>query len=172
MDELFLSSVCALLISATALGKWLEAIAKGKTSDAVRKLAGSKPTSAVLYKDGEETEIDPDLLERGDTVMLRPGARIPADGSVVSGNSVVNESMLTGESCPVEKEAGSTLFGGTVNEGGGVLMMKVTQAGSETAISQIVQLVQEAQASKAPIQRIADKVAGRFVPFVIVSLAL
>jgi len=170
----FFFDTASTLIFFISMGKWLESIAKGRTSAAVDALANSKPPSATLLLGGGEGEvtIQPDLLERGDVILIRPGDRLPADGRVKEGATVIDESMLTGESMPVSKKEGSTVFGGTINDGRGAIKVEVTQAGSETAIAQIARLVEDAQSSKAPLQRIADKVAGRFIPLVIVLAIL
>ncbi|GJP33299.1 hypothetical protein CLOM_g17846 [Closterium sp. NIES-68] len=157
-------------------GKYLEAVAKGKTSEAIQKLLQLAPATAVLVDvnaDGKvvsEREVDSRLLQRGDVLRVLPGARVPTDGVIVAGTTHVNESMLTGESAPVAKGPGSRLLGGTVNLSAGVLL-RATQVGSETALAQIVSLVESAQLSKAPIQKFADRVAAVFVP-VVVMLSL
>ncbi|MFH1471171.1 MAG: heavy metal translocating P-type ATPase, partial [Candidatus Micrarchaeota archaeon] len=157
----------AVLITLVILGKYLEAIAKGRTGEAIRKLMDLSPKIALVERDGKEFEIPAEQVVLGDIVIVKPGERIPVDGKVVGGASSVDESMLTGESIPVEKSVGGNVFGGTMNKHG-VLRFKAEKVGSETALSQIVKLVEEAQGSKAPIQRFADSVSGVFVPVVIV----
>lgn len=165
MDQYFETS--AVLITLVILGKYLEAVAKGRTSEAIRKLMNLSPKMALVERKGKEIEIPAEQVMVGDIVIVKPGERIPVDGRVVSGDSSVDESMLTGESFPVEKKAGCTVIGGTIN-GHGVLKFKAEKVGSETALAQIVKLVEEAQGSKAPIQRFADSVSAVFVPIVIV----
>ncbi|CAI5962469.1 unnamed protein product [Closterium sp. NIES-65] len=157
-------------------GKYLEAVAKGKTSEAIQKLLQLAPATAVLVDvnaDGKvvaEREVDSRLLQRGDVLRVLPGARVPTDGVIVTGTTHVNESMLTGEAAPVAKGPGLRLLGGTVNLSARVLL-RATQVGSETALAQIVALVESAQLSKAPIQKFADRVAAVFVPVVVVLSA-
>ena len=161
----------AIIIALILLGRFLEAGARGRTSEAIRRLIGLRPTSARVVRDGEEVDIPVDQVILGDTVLVRPGERIPVDGLVTEGYSAVDESMLTGESMPVEKSPGQKLYGATINSNG-ALYFEATQVGGETVLAQIIRLVEEAQGSKAPIQRLADQVASYFVPAVIiVSLA-
>jgi P-type Cu+ transporter len=160
----------AMIVTLILLGRFLEARAKGKTSAAIKRLMGLKPKTARVVRDGEERDIPVELLVRGDVVVVRPGERIPTDGEVVSGVSAVDESMLTGESLPVTKEAGAEVFGATMNKSGS-FTFRATKVGAETALAQIIRLVEEAQGSKAPIQRVADKVASIFVP-VVFSIAI
>jgi Cu+-exporting ATPase len=155
----------AVLITFILLGKWLEAETKGRTSDAIRKLIGLKPKTAIVLRDGRETVVPAEDVAVGDVVIVKPGQRIPVDGVVVDGVSSVDESMITGESMPVEKRKGDAVIGATMNKNG-VLKVRATKVGRDTMLSQIVRLVEEAQGSKAPIQRIADTVAGYFVPAV------
>ncbi|KAL8151557.1 hypothetical protein V2J09_021365 [Rumex salicifolius] len=163
----------SMLITFVLLGKYLESLAKGKTSDAIKKLVELAPATALLVvtdKGGKfivEREIDALLIQPGDTLKVLPGAKIPADGLVVRGSSYVNESMVTGESVPVVKEGNSTVIGGTVNLHG-VLHIQATKVGSNTVLSQIISLVETAQMSKAPIQKFADFIASIFVPTVVV----
>ncbi|KAN0041192.1 hypothetical protein ACTFIV_003728 [Dictyostelium citrinum] len=168
----------ASLITFILLGKYLEVIAKGKTSEAIKKLMGLQATKALLLtfdqnEDSddkktilEEREIDIDLVQRGDHLKVLPGSKVPTDGVVVSGLSHIDESIITGESLPVSKKAGDKLIGGTLNQKG-VLVMKATRIGGETSLSQIIKLVEKAQTERAPIQSLADKVSGYFVPSVI-----
>ncbi|KIJ20907.1 hypothetical protein PAXINDRAFT_165731 [Paxillus involutus ATCC 200175] len=163
-----------MLIMFVSLGRWLENRAKGKTSAALTDLMSLAPSMAIIYTDApactQEKRIPTELVQVGDTVKLVPGDKIPADGTVVRGSSSVDESAITGEPVPALKQPGDTVIGGTVN-GLGTFDMLVTRAGKDTALSQIVRLVEEAQTSKAPIQAFADRIAGFFVPTVI-SLAL
>ncbi|MCM3291608.1 heavy metal translocating P-type ATPase [Paenibacillus sp. MER 180] len=156
----------AVLITLILLGKWLEASAKGRSSQAIRALMGLRAKTATVVRDGEQVEVPVEDVASGDLVLVRPGEKVPVDGIVVSGISTVDESMLTGESVPVEKQAGDNVYGATVNAQG-AFTMRATQVGSETALSQIIKIVEEAQGSKAPIQRIADKISGIFVPIVV-----
>ena len=157
----------AVVVTLVMLGKYLEAVSKGKTSEAIKKLMNLRPETAVVLDDkGEEKEIPLDWLEPGMTVLVKPGASIPVDGEVVDGVSSVDESMLTGESLPVEKAAGSAVTGGSIN-GEGLLKFKVTKVGKDTALSKIIQLVEDAQGKKAPIAKLADVVSGWFVPIVL-----
>jgi Cu+-exporting ATPase len=156
----------AVIITLILLGRLLEAGAKGRTSEAIKKLMGLQPRTARIEKDGREIDIDINNLKPGDTVIVRPGEKIAADGVVIDGNSSVDESMLTGESIPVEKSAGDRVIGATINKTGS-FRFEAAKVGKDTALSHIIRLVQQAQGSKAPIQRLADKVAGVFVPIVI-----
>jgi Cu+-exporting ATPase len=156
----------ATIITLILLGRMLEARAKGKTSEAIRKLMGLQAKTATVLRDGMEREIPIEEVTVGDIVIVRPGERIPVDGEVVEGYSTVDESMLTGESLPVEKSSGDKVFGGTVNKAGS-FKLRALRIGKETALAQIIRLVEESQGSKAPIQRLADKVASIFVPTVI-----
>jgi Cu+-exporting ATPase len=160
----------AVILTLITLGKLLEARAKGRTSEAIKKLMGLAPRTALLLRDGEEVEVSVDDVLVGDTLVVRPGERIPVDGVVIEGRSSVDESMLTGESLPVGKSTGSEVIGATVNKSGR-LIVEATRVGAQTALAQIVRLVEQAQGSKAPIQRLADQVSGVFVP-VVLGLAL
>ncbi|MGO9568275.1 MAG: heavy metal translocating P-type ATPase [Desulfomonilaceae bacterium] len=155
----------AMIITLILLGRFLEARAKGKTSAAIKRLMGLKPKTARVIKDGREMDIPIELVTTGDVILVRPGEKIPTDGVVLSGVSAVDESMLTGESIPVGKEVGSEVFGATINKTGS-FTFRATKVGAETALAQIIRLVEEAQGSKAPIQRVADRVASIFVPVV------
>ena len=161
----------AVILTLITLGKLLEARAKGRTSEAIKKLRGLAPKTATLLRDGQQVEVPVDDLMAGDTLLVRPGERIPVDGVVIEGRSSVDESMLTGESLPVNKEAGSEVIGATVNKQGR-LVIEAQKVGAQTALAQIVRLVEQAQGSKAPIQRIADQVSGVFVPVVLVLATL
>lgn len=168
-DEYF--ETAAAILTLITLGKFLEARAKGRTGDAIRKLLNLAPQTATVVIDGAERIVPVKELLRGDTVVVRPGERIPADGVVVSGVSNVDESMLTGEPLPVRKAVESEVVGGTISLDG-QLFVRLTRVGPETMLAQIVRLVQQAQGSKAPIQRVADQVSGVFVPVVLVLAAL
>ena len=156
----------AVIITLIKLGKMLEARTKGKTGGAIRKLIGLQPKIATVLDDGNEIEVPLTRVKVGDTILVRPGERIPVDGIVLDGVSAVDESMLSGEPMPVDKNAGDTVVGGTIN-GEGLLRFEATRVGRETALAQIIKLVQEAQGSRAPIQALADRVAAVFVPSVI-----
>ena len=156
----------SMIIALILLGKMLESRAKGRTSAAIRRLAELQPPVARVVREGEEREVAVETLVVGDVVVVRPGERVPVDGEVVDGRSVVDQSMLTGEPIPVEKSAGDEVVGGTIN-GSGWFRFRATRVGRDTALAQIVRLVEDAQATKAPIQRLADRVAGVFVPIVI-----
>jgi len=156
----------AMIITLVKLGKFFEAKAKGGASDAIRKLMDLRPRKAYIVRDGVEIEVRVDEVEVGDLVLVHPGEKIPVDGVVVDGRSSVDESMLTGESLPVEKTPGDEVIGGTINKLG-LLKFEATKIGKETALAQIIKLVEEAQASKAPIQNLADKISAIFVPVVI-----
>ena len=152
----------ALLTTFIVLGRFLEALTRGRTSEAIRKLMSLQPKVARVLRDGQEREIPAEAVQVGDIVIVRPGERIPVDGVVVEGYSAVDESMITGESMPVEKKAGDEVIGGTMNKTGS-FRFRATKVGKETALAQIIKLVEDAQTSKAPIQRLADWVAGHFI---------
>jgi Cu+-exporting ATPase len=156
----------AVVITLVMLGKYLEAVSKSKTSEAIKKLMNLKPKTAVVVKDGVELTVSLDEVAVGDVVLVRPGAAIPVDGTVLDGASSVDESMLTGESLPVEKQPGSPVTGGSIN-GEGLLRFTVTRVGEDTALSKIIHLVEEAQGRKAPIAKLADVISGYFVPAVL-----
>ncbi len=160
----------AVIITLIKLGKLLEVRTKGRTGKSIKKLMGLRPKSATIIEEGKEKEVPINQIKTGDIILVRPGERIPVDGVVIEGEASVDESMLTGEPLPVEKAPGDKVTGGTVSENG-FLKIKATRVGKDTALSQIIRLVQEAQGSKAPIQSLADRVAGIFVPSVI-GLAL
>lgn len=160
----------AIIITFILLGKWLEALTKGRTSEAIKKLIGLQPKTAIVVRKGKEQEIPISQVVVGDIVIVKPGQKIPVDGVVVDGLSFVDESMITGESIPVEKKKADKVIGGTINKHGS-FRFRATQVGNATMLSQIIKLVQEAQGSKAPIQRLADKVSSIFVPTVI-SIAI
>jgi len=156
----------AVIITLIKLGKYLEARAKGRTSEAIKKMMGLQAKAAHVIRDGEEIEVAVDQVLVGDIVLVRPGEKVPVDGVVVSGRSSVDESMLTGESLPVEKGPGDPIIGATLNKLG-LIRFEATKVGKDTALAQIIRLVEEAQGSKAPIQKLADQVSAIFVPAVI-----
>ena len=156
----------AITVTTISLGMLLEDMAGGKAGEAIRKLIELQPKKAIVVRNGKETEIPVEEVKVNDVIMVRPGERLPVDGMVVWGYSSVDESMITGESIPVEKNVGDEVIGATINKTG-VLKFKATKVGRETALAQIIRLVKEAQMSKAPIQRIADKVVNFFVPLVV-----
>lgn len=169
MTELYFET-SAVLITLILLGKLFEAKAKGRSSQAIRKLMGLKAKTAVVVRDGEELTIPVEDVRPGDIVHVKPGEKVPVDGIVLEGQSAVDESMLTGESVPVDKAAGDAVIGATLNKNG-FLKVRATKVGKETALAQIIRVVEEAQGSKAPIQRLADSISGIFVP-VVVGIAL
>ncbi|KRF11266.1 heavy metal translocating P-type ATPase [Paenibacillus sp. Soil787] len=156
----------AILITLIILGKLFEVLAKGRTSEAIKKLMGLQAKTALVIRNGQEESIPVEEVVIGDIVLVKPGEKIPVDGEVVDGLSAVDESMLTGESIPIEKKTGDAVIGATVNKNGS-LKIKATRIGKETALAQIIKVVEEAQGSKAPIQRIADVISGIFVPIVV-----
>jgi Cu+-exporting ATPase len=161
----------AVIIALILLGRLLEARAKEGTTAAIKKLVGLQPRMARIVRDGAELEIPVEDVRPGDEVLVRPGERVPVDGHVTEGHSTIDESMLTGESVPVEKAPGAEVIGATVNKAGS-FSFRATRVGAQTALAQIIRLVEEAQGSKAPIQRIADRVSARFVPVVIAIAVL
>jgi Cu+-exporting ATPase len=161
----------AVIITLILLGKYLEAVAKGKTSESIKKLMGLQAKTSRVERDGKEIDIPIEEVETGDIVIVRPGEKIPVDGEIIEGNSSIDESMLTGESLPVEKKLGDTVIGATINKFG-AFKFRATKVGKDTALAQIIKLVEEAQGSKAPIQKIADQVSGVFVPVVIAIATL
>ena len=156
----------AVIITLIVLGKLLEVQAKGRTSAAIKKLMGLQAKTARVARDGAEVDIPISQVLRGDVVIVRPGEKIPVDGVVVSGATAVDESMITGESLPVDKQVGDTVIGATINKQG-LLKFQATKVGKETALAQIIRLVEQAQGSRAPIQRVVDQVSAYFVPAVI-----
>ncbi|MGN7165459.1 heavy metal translocating P-type ATPase [Paenibacillus cellulositrophicus] len=156
----------AILITLVIMGKLFESLAKGRTSEAIKSLMGLQAKTALVVRDGQEMTIPVDEVIVGDMVLVRPGDKVPVDGVVLEGTSSVDESMLTGESLPVEKTAGDAVIGATINKNG-MLRIKATKVGKETALAQIIKVVEEAQGSKAPIQRVADVISGIFVPIVV-----
>ena len=157
----------AMIVTLILVGRLLEAKAKGKTSTAIKKLMGLKPKTAHLIRKDQELEVAVEEVQIGDTLLVKPGERIPVDGVILAGQSTIDESMLTGESMPVTKETGQKVFAATMNKTGS-FTFRATGVGAETALAQIIRLVEDAQGSKAPIQRLADKVASVFVPTVFV----
>lgn len=160
----------ATIITLILLGKTFEAVAKGKTSEAIKKLMGLQPKTATIFKDGQEKVIDIDDLNIGDIVVVKPGEKVPVDGVIVEGTSSLDESMITGESVPIDKEVDDKVIGATINKFG-AFKFKATNIGKDTVLSQIIKLVEDAQGSKAPVQRLADKISGIFVP-VVIGIAL
>jgi len=161
----------ALIVTLIFLGRYLEARAKGQTTEAIKKLAGLQPRTAHVLRNKVELELPIEQVRVGDELVVRPGERIPVDGSVLSGRSAVDESMITGESIPVEKTEGEPLIGATINQRG-LLHMRATKVGADTMLASIIRLVEQAQGSKAPIQRLADTISSIFVPVVLVIAAL
>ncbi|HCC22896.1 TPA: heavy metal translocating P-type ATPase [Candidatus Falkowbacteria bacterium] len=170
IPELYFETA-AFLITFVILGKWLETKAKGKTSDAIKKLMGLQPKTARIIQNGQTRDVPLDEVKQGDIILVRPGEKIPVDGVIVKGLSAVDESMLTGESIPVEKNVGDKVIGATINKHGS-FEFEATRVGNETALAQIVRLIEEAQGSKAPIQAMADKISAWFVPIVLILAVL
>src|SRR6266487_2144858 len=161
----------ALIVTLIFLGKYLEARAKGQTNEAIKKLIGLQARTAHVVRAGKEVELPIEQVRVGDELVVRPGEKIPVDGTVLSGISSVDESMITGESIPVEKIEGEPLIGATINQRG-LLHMRATKVGGDTVLASIIRLVEQAQGSKAPIQRLADTISGIFVPVVLVIATL
>ncbi|MGZ3679890.1 MAG: copper-translocating P-type ATPase, partial [Ktedonobacterales bacterium] len=161
----------ALIVTLIYLGKYLEARAKGQASEAIKRLAGLRATIAHVIRNGRERDLPVDQVRVGDELLVRPGEKIPVDGEVIGGASAVDESMLTGESLPVEKREGESVIGATINQTG-LLRVRATKVGADTMLAGIIRMVEQAQGSKAPIQRLADTVSGVFVPAVLVIAAL
>ena len=155
----------AVVVTLVMLGKFMESRSKGKTSEAIRKLMELAPDTAILYENGMEREVETSLVSVGQHILIKPGSRIPLDGILVQGSSSVDESMLTGESIPVEKQPGDSVIGGSMNYNG-AMEVEVTHVGSDTTLSKIIKMIEDAQGKKAPISKLADKVAGYFVPAV------
>ncbi|MDG6938510.1 MAG: heavy metal translocating P-type ATPase [Nitrososphaerota archaeon] len=161
----------SLIIAFILLGKLLEHVVRGKASDSVRKLLGLQPTTALVLKEGREVELPVEEVQVGDIIVVRPGEKIPTDGVVVEGRSSVDEKMITGESMPVEKSTGDEVIGATINKTG-VIKLRASKVGADTALAQIVKLVEDAQAAQAPIERLADRVSAYFVPAVVLVAVL
>ncbi|MCL1965135.1 MAG: cadmium-translocating P-type ATPase [Firmicutes bacterium] len=170
VESLYYESA-GVIITLILLGKSLEAVSKGKTSEAIKKLMGLTPKTAIIMQNGAEKEIPIDEVEIGDIIVVKPGAKIPVDGTVINGHTAVDESMLTGESMPVDKKAGDVVYAATINTTG-MVQFQADKVGSDTALAQIIRLVEDAQGSKAPIAALADKVSGVFVPVVCVIALL
>lgn len=170
MDVELYFETSAILITLIILGKLFEALAKGRTSEAIKSLMGLQARTALVVRDGEEIEIPVEEVKVDELFIVKPGEKIPVDGEVIEGQSAVDESMLTGESIPVEKEAGDKVIGATINKNG-VIKARAKKVGKDTTLAQIIKVVEEAQGSKAPIQRIADIISGIFVP-IVVAIAL
>ncbi|WP_449537491.1 heavy metal translocating P-type ATPase [Ferdinandcohnia sp. Marseille-Q9671] len=165
MVELYYET-SAVLLTLIILGKLFEAKAKGRSSEAIKKLMGLQAKTATVVRDGVEQEVPLEEVLVGDILFVKPGEKVPVDGEIIEGRSALDESMLTGESVPVDKTTGDTVIGATINKNG-FLKVKATKVGRDTALSQIIKIVEEAQGSKAPIQRLADKISGVFVPIVV-----
>src|SRR5579875_2535322 len=161
----------ALIITLIFLGRYLEARAKGQAGESIKKLIGLQPRTALVLRGGKEVEVPIERVRVGDELVVRPGEKVPVDGVVLSGRSAVNEAMMSGESMPVEKSPGDPLIGGTINQTG-LLTMRATKVGADTMLASIIRLVERAQGTKAPIQRLADRIASIFVPTVLVIAAL
>lgn len=160
-----------VIITLILLGKYLESVTKGKTSEAIKKLIGLQPKTAIVIQDGKELVIPIEEVETGDLILVKPGEKIPVDGVVDSGKTSIDESMLTGESIPVEKNPGDKVIGASINKNG-IIKFKATKVGKDTVLAQIIKLVEDAQGSKAPIAKLADIISGYFVPVVIVVAIL
>lgn len=154
-----------VIITLILLGKSLEAVTKGKTSEAIKKLMGLAPKTAIVLQDGKEIELPIDEVEIGDIILVKPGEKIPVDGVVLEGHTAIDESMLTGESMPIDKKSGDKVYAASINKNG-MIQFKATKVGGDTALAQIIKLVEDAQGSKAPIAQMADIVSGYFVPIV------
>ncbi|MGI6452248.1 MAG: heavy metal translocating P-type ATPase [Syntrophomonadaceae bacterium] len=170
MKDLYFEA-SAIIITLVLLGKYLEAISKGRTTEAIKKLAQLQAKTARVIREGREMDIPIEAVQVGELVLVRPGEKVPVDGRIVEGNSSLDESMLTGESLPVDKKPGDMVFGATINKFG-VFKLEATRIGKDTALAQIIKMVEDAQGSKAPIQKLADRVAGVFVPVVLAIAVL
>ncbi|HHT57633.1 heavy metal translocating P-type ATPase [Herbinix luporum] len=168
--ELYFESA-AVILTLITLGKYFETVSKGKTSEAIKKLMGLAPKTATIIREDRELNIAIDEVEVGDIIVVKPGEKLPVDGIVISGTTSVDESMLTGESIPVEKHAGDTVIGASINKNGSI-RYRATRVGKDTTLAQIIKLVEEAQGSKAPIAKMADIISGYFVPIVIILALL
>jgi Cu+-exporting ATPase len=170
VDYVMYFESAGVILTLITLGKYLESVTKGKTSEAIKKLMGLAPKTAIIIRDGIEIEIPIDEVEVGDIVVVKPGEKMPVDGQVVEGTTLVDESMLTGESMPVEKAIGDKIIGASINKNGSI-KYKATRVGKDTALAQIITLVENAQGSKAPIAKMADIISSYFVP-VVIGIAL
>ncbi|MFT9496905.1 heavy metal translocating P-type ATPase [Anaerosolibacter sp.] len=170
VEDLYFETA-GVIITLILLGKYLEAVSKGRTSEAIKKLMGLAPKTAIVIQDDKEIEIPIEEVEVGDIILVKPGAKIPVDGEVVEGNTTIDESMLTGESIPVDKKVGDKVIGASINKHGSI-KFRATKVGSDTALAQIIKLVEDAQGSKAPIAQMADIVSAYFVPIVFVIATL
>lgn len=166
VEDLYFETA-GVIITLILLGKSLEAVSKGRTSEAIKKLMGLAPKTAIVIQDGKEIEIPIEEVEVGDILLTKPGEKVPVDGEVIEGSTSIDESMLTGESMPVEKKPGDKVIGASINKNG-MIKFRATKVGSDTALAQIIKLVEDAQGSKAPIAQMADVVSGYFVPIVFV----
>lgn len=164
VDSLYYETA-GVIITLILLGKSLEAVSKGKTSEAIKKLMGLAPKTAIVIQDGNEIEVPIDEVEPGDIILVRPGEKIPVDGEIIEGNTSIDEAMLTGESLPVDKKPGDRVYAASINKNG-MIKFRATKVGADTALAQIIKLVEDAQGSKAPIAQMADIVSGYFVPIV------
>lgn len=169
MMEFYFESA-AMILTLITVGKLLEARSKGKTTDALKGLMKLAPKTATILRNGEEIQVSIEQVKKGDIFVVRPGENIPVDGEVVEGTSAVNEAALTGESIPVDKGVGDLVSAATLNQSG-FLRCRATRVGEDTTLSQIIQMVSDAAATKAPIAKVADKVSGVFVP-VVISIAV
>jgi Cu+-exporting ATPase len=165
VEQLYFETAAGI-ITLVLLGRSLEAMSKGKTGEAIKKLVGLKPKTATVLRGGREAELTIEEIVAGDTILVRPGGKIPVDGIILEGNGAIDESMLTGESIPVEKGRGDSVYAATINNNG-LITFKATKVGADTALAQIIKLVEDAQTIKAPIAKMADVVAGFFVPIVL-----
>ncbi|MEO1814335.1 MAG: heavy metal translocating P-type ATPase [Acetobacterium sp.] len=170
VEDLYFETA-GVIITLILLGKYLEAVSKGKTSEAIKKLMGLTPKTAIVIRDGAEIETPIDEVEIDDVILVKPGGKIPVDGIVIEGNTAIDESMLTGESMPIDKKAGDMVYAASINKNG-VIQFRATKIGGDTALAQIIKLVEDAQGSKAPIAQLADIVSSYFVPIVFVIAVL
>jgi Cu+-exporting ATPase len=170
VEDLYFETA-GVIITLILLGKYLEAVSKGKTSEAIKKLMGLAPKTAIVIRDGAEIETPIDEVEIDDVILVKPGGKIPVDGVVIEGNTAIDESMLTGESMPIDKKSGDMVYAASINKNG-VIQFRATKIGGDTALAQIIKLVEDAQGSKAPIAQLADIVSSYFVPIVFVIAVL
>lgn len=170
VEDLYFETA-GVIITLILLGKYLEAVSKGKTSEAIKKLMGLAPKTALVIRDGVEIETPIDEVEIDDVILVKPGGKIPVDGIVIEGNTAIDESMLTGESMPIDKKSGDAVYAASINKNG-VIKFRATKIGGDTALAQIIKLVEDAQGSKAPIAQLADIVSSYFVPIVFVIAVL